>query len=65
LAKKLGYALLPFQIELDKNIADGFKREWQTATVMPPEQHIANALQWFGLALTLSILFFWYSFKKQ
>jgi surfeit locus 1 family protein len=56
---------LPFQIELDKNLADGFKREWQTATVMPPEQHIAYALQWFGLALTLTILFFWYSFKKQ
>ncbi len=65
LAKKLGYALLPFQVELDKDLADGFKREWQTATVMPPEQHIAYALQWFGLALTLTILFFWYSFKKQ
>lgn len=65
LAKKLGYALLPFQIELDKELVDGFKREWQTAAVMPPEQHIAYAVQWFGLALTLTILFFWYSFKKQ
>lgn len=65
LAKKLGYALFPFQVELDKNLADGFKREWRTATVMPPEQHIAYAVQWFGLALALTILFFWYSFKKQ
>jgi len=64
LAKKLGYALLPFQVELDKASADGFKREWRTTTVMPPEQHIAYAAQWFGLALTLTILFFWYSFKK-
>jgi len=64
LAKKLGYALSPFQIELDKDLADGFKREWQTTTLMPPEQHIAYAVQWFGLALTLTILFFWYSFKK-
>jgi surfeit locus 1 family protein len=64
LAKKLGYPLFSFQVELDKNFADGFKREWQVTTVMPPEQHIAYAVQWFGLALMLTILFFWYSFKK-
>ena len=65
LAKKLAYSLFPFQIELDKDQPEGFKREWQTTTIMLPEQHTAYAIQWFALALTLTILFIWYSFKKN
>ena len=65
LAKKLAYSLFSFQIELDKDQSEGFKREWQTPTVMLPEQHTAYAVQWFGLALTLTLLFFWYSFKRN
>lgn len=65
LAKKLGYSLFQFQVELDKELPDGFKREWQTSTVMLPEQHTAYAIQWFALALTLTILFIWYSFNKE
>ncbi len=64
LAKKLGYPLFQFQIELAKESPDGFKREWRTSTIMPPEQHTAYAIQWFALALTLTILFFWYSFRR-
>ncbi|HEY8219553.1 MAG TPA: SURF1 family protein [Methylobacter sp.] len=65
LAKKLGYSLFPFQIELAKDLPDGYKREWRTTTIMQPEQHTAYAIQWFALALTLTILFIWYSFKKN
>ncbi len=65
LAKKLAYPLFAFQIELDNDQADGFKREWQTTTIMLPEQHTAYAIQWFALAFTLTVLFFWYSFKKK
>ena len=65
LAKKLTYPLFPFQIELDEGQPAGFKREWQTSTIMLPEQHIAYAIQWFVLAITLTILFIWYSFKKN
>jgi surfeit locus 1 family protein len=65
LAKKLAYPLFPFQIELDKDRPEGFKREWQTTSIMLPEQHIAYAIQWFALAITLTILFIWYSFKKK
>jgi surfeit locus 1 family protein len=64
LAKKLAYPLLPFQIELDKGQPEGYRREWQTARIMLPEQHTAYALQWFALAITLTLLFFWYSFKS-
>jgi len=65
LVKKLGYPLFQFQVELDKSLPDGFKREWHTTTIMLPEQHIGYAIQWFALAVTLTILFIWYSFKKH
>lgn len=65
LAKKLGYSLFQFQLELAKELPDGFKREWHTTTIMPPEQHTAYAIQWFALALTLTILFIWYGFKNN
>jgi len=65
LAKKLDYSLFPFQIELDKDQAEGFKREWQTTTIMLPEQHTAYAIQWFALALTLTLLFIGYSCKRN
>jgi len=65
LAKKLGYSLFQFQIELAKKLPDGYKREWHTSTIMQPEQHTAYAIQWFALALTLTILFIWYSFKNN
>ncbi|MGZ8161732.1 MAG: SURF1 family protein [Methylobacter sp.] len=65
LAKTLGYPLFQFQVELDKDSQEGFKREWRTSTVMLPEQHTAYAIQWFALALTLTIIFIWYSFKKN
>jgi surfeit locus 1 family protein len=65
LEERLGYSLFHFQIELDKNSSLGFKREWQAQKIMPPEQHTAYAFQWFGLALTLTVLFVWYSINKS
>ena len=65
LAKHLAYPLFNFQIELDKNLPEGFKREWQTSTIMLPEQHTAYAVQWFALAFTLTLLFIWYTFKSN
>ena len=64
LEQKVGYALFPLQLELDSASPDGYTRQWQTTTLMPPERHKGYALQWFGLALTLTILFFWTSSKK-
>jgi surfeit locus 1 family protein len=65
LAKRLGYALFDFQLEMDAGQPLGYVREWKTATPMPPEKHRAYAFQWFGLALTLVILFIWLSCKKN
>ncbi len=53
------YSFFPFQIELDAAMEDGYLREWKKIKIMQPEKHIAYAVQWFGLAITLVILFFW------
>lgn len=65
LAKALGYPLFSFMVELDENQPEGYRREWRETTVMPPQQHIAYATQWFGLAFTLTMLFIWYSRIKN
>ncbi len=64
LAKKLGYPLFSFQLELNANMPEGYKREWLITTLMPPQQHFGYAMQWFGLATALTFLFFWYSSKN-
>lgn len=65
LAKKLGYPLFSFQIELDQEMSDGYSREWKKNTIIPPEKHVAYAVQWFGLALTLTVLFIGFSRKNK
>lgn len=65
LAEKVGYKLFSFQVELDKESPEGFKREWQTNKIMSPDQHKAYALQWFALAIALTALFYWYSKKNR
>jgi surfeit locus 1 family protein len=64
LSKQLAYPLFDFQVELDKQSANGFTREWQTPQTMTPEKHLGYAVQWFLLALTLTVLFVKYGFKK-
>jgi len=65
LADRLGYSLLPFQVELNGEMNDGYHREWRKSAVMPPEKHIAYAVQWFGLAITLTILFIWFGTQRK
>lgn len=65
LGEKLAYSLLPYQIELAPEMQDGYLRLWKENTLMPPEKHIAYAVQWFGLAVTLTLLFLWYSRKES
>jgi surfeit locus 1 family protein len=64
LAKQLTYPLFDFQVELDKQSTNGFTREWQAPHTMTPEKHIGYAVQWFLLAITLTVLFIKYGFKK-
>ena len=64
LAEKLGYTLSDYQVELDPAQSEGYQRQWKIAVAIPPEKHQAYAVQWFGLALTLTALFFWNSCRK-
>jgi surfeit locus 1 family protein len=64
LSEKLGYSILPFQIELDTEMKDGYSRDWKKQTIMLPEKHLAYAVQWFGLAITLTVLFIWFNRTK-
>lgn len=41
---------------LDPSEPDGYARAW-TAPGFPPMRHIAYAVQWFGLALTLAVIY--------
>ena len=65
LAVRLAYDVADFQIELAATASDGYLRQWKKNSVLPPEQHVAYAVQWFGLALTLSVLFFWITIKRN
>lgn len=65
IAEKLGYPLADYQIELHQAEDEGYLREWHIATVIPPEKHVAYAVQWYGLALTLTALFIWYACKTK
>ncbi len=65
LSEKLAYPLEPYQLELDPVADDGYKRDWKIAVPIPPEKHVAYAVQWFGLALTLTVLFIWISIRKN
>lgn len=48
--------LLAFVVNLDPQGGSEFIREWQSV-VMPPEKHIAYAVQWFLLALAAVVVF--------
>lgn len=57
------FSLFPFILRLPKDHSTGFAIEWQIMS-MPPEKHVAYAVQWFALALTLLILFVVFSVRR-
>ena len=65
LSERLGYPIRTYQIELDATAPEGYKREWKINVPIPPEKHLAYAVQWFALALTLTALFIWMSTRKK
>ena len=55
--------LLPFIVLLDDQQGSGYVRKWQ-AVVMPPEKHLAYAIQWFLLAAAALVIFIVAQHKK-
>jgi len=56
LADELGYRLLPVVLLLEPGASDGFVRKWHPVT-FGPERNVGYAVQWFGLALALAIIY--------
>lgn len=54
LQRQLGAPTYPFILRLDSDSAGALRAEWQIIS-MGPERHIAYAVQWFAMALTLVI----------
>lgn len=53
----------PRIVLLDADRPDGFVRAWQPPG-FPPDRHVGYAVQWFGLALTLVIIYLVVNLRK-
>lgn len=65
ITNKLNLPILGFQVQLAKEQANGYVRDWVVHTRMLPEKHTAYAFQWFALAITLTLLTLWGSCKTK
>lgn len=64
ISQALQKVVSPFIIRLDKHNSSGFVCEWVTVS-MPPQRHLAYAVQWFALASVVLILFVALNLKKK
>ncbi len=48
---------------LDPGLADGYVREWSPPG-LPPDRHFSYAIQWWGFAVVLLVLYFGLNFRK-
>ena len=56
LGRELGYPLLPVLLLLDPDEDDGYVRDWRPLH-FGPERNIGYAVQWFGLAAALLVIY--------
>lgn len=67
-SKQLGVRLEPYTVFQENGAAYGMVRDWKTfahnAEAMPPEKHTSYAVQWFALAITLTVIFIVVNLKK-
>lgn len=65
LSSVLNDAVVGYLLLMDPSIKGGFVRDWHFAPNILPEKHIAYAVQWFGLAITLIILSLWRLWRNK
>jgi surfeit locus 1 family protein len=65
LAIALNYPIVNYLLLMDKKMETGFLREWSFAPNILPEKHIAYAVQWFGLAMTLLCMSLWRLWRNK
>jgi cytochrome oxidase assembly protein ShyY1 len=52
-------------LQLDPAEPDGFTRRWQPLpNTLPPERHRGYAVQWFGLAAAVAVVYFLLAFRR-
>lgn len=57
LQQQFGASLLPFTVRLDAGMPGAYHIEWQIyASGFGPERHVAYAVTWFAMALTLIVV---------
>jgi surfeit locus 1 family protein len=57
LDRRLPYPVLPYLIRLDPAQPHGYRRDWQPVDAMGPATHVGYAVQWFGLAIALVVIY--------
>jgi cytochrome oxidase assembly protein ShyY1 len=56
--RAVGGPLFDGVLQLDADQADGFTRQWQALpNTLPPEKHRGYAVQWFGLATAVAVIY--------
>jgi surfeit locus 1 family protein len=63
LASTLGETLQHRIVLLDAEVPGGYVREWSPPG-MPPSRHFSYAIQWWGFAVVLLVLYFGLNFRK-
>ena len=56
-SEQLGYPLVPMLLLLGPEQEHGFVREWEPVRGFGPEQNMGYAVQWFGLATALLVIY--------
>ncbi|MDH3768945.1 MAG: SURF1 family protein, partial [Gammaproteobacteria bacterium] len=64
IADALGVQVHPHMIWLNANEADGFVRAWKPSE-FGPARHVGYAVQWFGLAVTLILIYIILQFRRR
>jgi surfeit locus 1 family protein len=63
-ARRLGYAVLPYQVLLNSDEEEGYDRDW-VPMKMGPEKHHGYAFQWFALAAAWVVIYFVLTIKRR
>lgn len=63
LAKALGQRIGQRILLLDPDVPSGYVREWQPPG-LDPSRHFSYAIQWWGFAVVLLVLYFGLNFRK-
>lgn len=54
---RLPYPILPYLIRLNMDEPNGYRRDWEPVSEMGAATHLGYAVQWFGLALALAVIY--------